>query len=159
MKKKTIEDYVELVYDLEKDKKPVHTNDVANALNINPASVTEFFQKLNKEGYIHYEKYGGASLTDKGRKVAIKTKKKHDALTEFLTILGVDKKIADEDACEMEHILHPNTIDIVIKFVEIVNQCGVTPFWLGRLKKYVKTGKLQKCPSELAEICRKYGKN
>ena len=118
MKKKTIEDYVELVYDLEKDKKPVHTNDVANALNINPASVTEFFQKLNKEGYIYYEKYGGASLTDKGRKVAIKTKKKHDALTEFLTILGVDKKIADEDACEMEHILHPNTIEIIEKLVE-----------------------------------------
>ena len=81
------------------------------------------------------------------------------ALTEFLTILGVDKKIADEDACEMEHILHPNTIDIVTKFVEIVNQCGVTPFWLGRLKKYVKTGKLQDCPSELSEICRKYDKN
>ena len=50
MRKKTIEDYVELVYDLQHGKKRVHTNDVASALNINPASVTEIFQKLSDEG-------------------------------------------------------------------------------------------------------------
>ena len=159
MKTKTIEDYVELVYDLEKKKKPVHTNDVASALNINPASVTEIFQKLSREGYIYYKKYGGASLTRKGRELAIKTKRKHDSLAEFLVILGVKEKIAEKDACEMEHILHPSTVDIVIKFVEVVNQCKVTPFWLDRLKKYIKTGELPECPSELAEICARYSKN
>ena len=44
MRKKTIEDYVELVYDLQKEKKRVHTNDIASAFDINPASVTEIFQ-------------------------------------------------------------------------------------------------------------------
>ena len=48
MKDKTIEDYVELLYDFEKEKGKVHTNDVANSLSINPASVTEIFQKLKK---------------------------------------------------------------------------------------------------------------
>jgi len=72
LRKKTIEDYVELVYDLQKGKKRVHTNDIASALDINPASVTEIFQKLSNDGYIDYEKYSGATLTDKGRKIALK---------------------------------------------------------------------------------------
>ena len=158
MKKKTIEDYVELVYDLQKGKKRVHTNDIASALDINPASVTEIFQKLSEEGYIDYKKYGGTTLTKKGRQVAKATKKKHDTLTEFLMLLGIDKKTAEEDACEMEHILHKNTMDTVIKFVEVVKKCPVTPFWLERLKEYVKTDKLSECPSELVDVCFKKAK-
>lgn len=158
MRKKTIEDYVELVYDLEKGKERVHTNDIASALDINPASVTEIFQKLSEEGYVDYEKYGGAKLTEKGKRVARKTKKRHDTLKEFLLLLGVDKKTAEEDACEMEHILHSDTMNTIIKFVEVIRQCEATPFWLERLKEYVKTGKLSKCPSELAEACIKYMK-
>lgn len=158
MRKKTIEDYAELVYDLQKGRKRVHTNDIATVLHINPASVTEIFQKLSKEGYVDYKKYGGATLTKKGRRVARETKKRHDTLTEFLMLLGVDKKTAEEDACEMEHILHPITMDTVVKFVEVIKHCGVTPFWLERLKEYVKTGKLSKCPSELVDVCLRYAK-
>ena len=158
MKKKTIEDYVELVNDLQKIRKRVHTNDVASALDINPASVTEIFQKLSEEGYIDYEKYGGVALTEKGRRIAIATKKKHDTLTEFLILLGVDKKTAEEDACEMEHILHKITMNTIIKFVEVVKKCPATPFWLERLKEYVKTGKLSDCPAELVDICLKNAK-
>ena len=73
MRTKTIEDYIELIYDIQKDKKRVQTNDIANALKINPASVTEIIQKLSKQGYINYKKYSGSSLTEKGRKLAIKT--------------------------------------------------------------------------------------
>jgi len=72
LKMKTIEDYVELVYNIQKKKKRVQTNDVAFALNINPASVTEIFQKLSNEGYIDYEKYSGVKLTGKGKKIGYK---------------------------------------------------------------------------------------
>jgi DtxR family Mn-dependent transcriptional regulator len=159
LRRKTIEDYVELLYDLQKGNKRVHTNDIASALNINPASVTEILQKLSHEGYINYEKYSGATLTNKGIKIAMETKRRHDTLTEFLLLLGIDKKTANMDACEMEHILHQKTMDTIIKFVEVVKQCDVTPFWLERLKRYIKTGKLSKCPSELAEACQNYDKS
>lgn len=159
LRKKTIEDYVEQLYDLQEKDKPVHTNDVANILNINPASVTEIFQKLHSEGYVDYKKYGGVILTKKGQQLAISTRKRHEKLKEFLILLGVNKKIAEKDACEMEHILNNKTMDVVLKFVEVINLCETTPFWLNRLKKYIKTGKLDKCPAELAEICSKYNKN
>ncbi len=158
MRKKTIEDYVELVYDLQKDKEKVHTNDIAEYFNVKPSSVTEIFQKLSKEGYINYQRYGGVNLTKKGKKVAIRTKERHNKLMEFLILIGVDKKTAENDACEMEHILHEKTMNSVIKFVEVVNKCNVTPFWLKRLKEYIKTDNLKGCPSELAEICLKYSK-
>ena len=158
LRKKTIEDYVELVFDLQKNKEKVHTNDIANKLQIKPSSVTEIFQKLSKEGYIDYEKYGGVTLTKKGEKIAKSTKEKHNKLMEFLILLGVDKKTAELDACEMEHILHPKTMDAVIKFVEVVNNCNITPFWLKRLKEYIKTDSLKSCPDELAEMCKKYSK-
>lgn len=159
MRKKTIEDYIELIYNLQKNKKLVHTNDIASSLNIKPSSVTEILQKLKKEGYLNYEKYSGASLTSKGLKIALNTKKKHEKITEFLRLLGIDKKTAEEDACEMEHILHPITMDTIIKFVEVVKKCELTPFWLYRLQKYVETGKLSKCPDEIFKICQKYTQN
>ena len=96
MRKKTIEDYVEMIYILQNKDEKVHTNNIASALNINPASVTEIFQKLSDDGYINYEKYSGVTLTAKGKKTAIATKKKHDTLKKFLIILGVDEKIADK---------------------------------------------------------------
>jgi len=158
LKNKTIEDYVELVYDLEKNNEKVHTNDIANAFNINPASVTEVLQKLDVQGYVNYEKYSGTRLTSKGRKLAVEIKNKHDKITEFLILLGVNKKIAEKDACEMEHFLHASTMDTIVKFVEIVKNCEFTPFWLERLKDYVKTGDIPKCPPELADICIRYAK-
>ena len=156
MRRKTIEDYVELLYDLQKNKKLVHTNDIAYALNIKPSSVTEIFIKLSNEGYLNYKKYSGVTLTKKGRKIALETKKKHNVLMEFLILLGIDKKIAESDACEMEHILHPTSMKAIIRFVEVVQKCDITPYWLKRIKKYIETGKLLKCPSELEIICRKY---
>ena len=159
MKKRTIENYVEVLYNLEKKNKKVHTNDVASALDINPASVTEIFQKLCDGGYINYEKYSGVTLTDKGRKLAVVTQNKHESLKDFLLILGVDKKTAERDACEMEHILDSDTMDTIVKFVEIMKRCAVTPFWLSKLKKYVKTGEYTECPPEICEICIKYVKD
>lgn len=158
LRKKTIEDYVELVYNLQKKNERVHTNDIANALGINPASVTEIFQKLHNEGYIDYEKYSGVKLTDKGKKIAVKTKNKHEALKEFLLYLGLNEDIAEQDACEMEHILHPETMDMIVKFVEVIRKCEVTPVWLQRFHNYVETDKLSDCPEDLVKVCLKYSK-
>ncbi|MEF8849099.1 MAG: hypothetical protein V5A68_08225, partial [Candidatus Thermoplasmatota archaeon] len=61
-------------------------------------------------------------------------------------------------ACEMEHILHPQTMNVIIKFVELLNSCNFSPIWLDRLKRYVETDELPNCPEELSKICEKYTK-
>ncbi|MEF8847886.1 MAG: metal-dependent transcriptional regulator [Candidatus Thermoplasmatota archaeon] len=158
MRKKTIEDYVELINNLQIEKNRVHTNEIAQYFNITPSSVTEAFKKLSEEGYIDYKSYRGVKLTKKGKKLADKTKKAHNNLKKFLMLLGIRKEIAEKDACEMEHILHEETMNALIKFVELINKCEVIPYWLSRLKKYIRNGRLNKCncPKEIAKICRKY---
>jgi len=145
MRKKTIEDYVELIYMLQDKAGKVRTNDVASALDISPASVTEFFQKLSDEDYINYEKYNGVTLTSKGKKIAIETKRKHVTLKKFLMILGINEKTADEDACKIEHIVNPETMKRLTKFVEFVQKFKEEPRWLDNFEHFYKTGEYFEC--------------
>ena len=158
MRKKTIEDYVELIYILQKGKQKVHTSDIANAFNINPASVTEMFQKLNDEEYISYEKYSGVTLTPKGKQIAIQTKYKHDILKDFLTILGVDENTADEDACRMEHSLTKASFEKLTRFVEFVQHAEGKSRWLDHFMYYDKTGKYIECTPKTRSQCPVHGK-
>jgi len=153
MRKKTIEDYVELVYIIQNKKEKVHTSDIASAFNINPASVTEIFQKLSDEGYINYEKYNGVTLTEKGRKIAMTTKKKHDTLKSFLILLGVDEEIADEDACKIEHHVNPETMRKLRKFVKFAKLEDGCTRWLDHFKYYGETGKYIVCTPKYQEKC------
>jgi len=145
MRKKTIEDYVEIIYILQDKTGKVHTNDIASALDISPASVTEIFQKLSDENYINYEKYSGVSLTSKGKKIAIETKRKHDTLKKFLMILGITEKTADDDACKIEHIVTPETMKRLTKFVEFVQKFKEGSRWLDNFEHFYKTGDYFEC--------------
>lgn len=153
MRKKTIEDYVEIVYIIQNKKEKVHTSDIASAFNINPASVTEIFQKLSDEDYINYEKYTGVTLTEKGRKIAMTTKKKHDTLKSFLILLGVDEEIADEDACKIEHHVNPETMRKLRKFVKFAKLEDGCTRWLDHFKYYDETGRYIVCTPKDQEIC------
>ena len=153
MRKKTIEDYVELIYILQDKTGKVHTNDVAFALDISPASVTEIFQKLSDENYINYEKYSGVTLTSKGKKIAIEIKIKHDTLKKFLMILGITEKTADEDACKIEHIVTPETMKRLAKFVEFVQKFKEGPRWLDNFEHFYETGEYFECTPGNSKDC------
>ena len=145
MRQKTIEEYVEVIFDIQQIKKSAHTNDVALSLNVNPASVTEMFSKLTEEGYTFYEKYSGVTLTEKGRKIALSLKKKHETLKHFFEILGIEKKIADADACKIEHNVHPETVKKLRKFVEFAKKEDSCNRWLDHFKYFEKTGEFIIC--------------
>ena len=81
------EDYLEVLDVIIIEKGFAKVKDVSKILGVGPSSVTEMFQKLSEAGYINYEKYSGVTLTVKGKKIAKKTRKKHDTLKEFLSII------------------------------------------------------------------------
>jgi len=151
------EDYLEVIYTIVESKGYAQVKDVSRILGVGFSSVTEMFQKLGETGYINYEKYGGVTLTQKGKSVAKKTKEKHDTLTKFLLILGIDGKIADEDACKIEHIVNPETMDRLRKFIEFVNRPDEGPRWLDHFKHYFETGEYIECTPTTQRDCPVHG--
>lgn len=118
MKRKTVEEYIEVIYLLQNEKEYAHTTDIATKMSIKPSSVTEILQKLGTNGFIEYHCYKGARLTKKGERIANELETKHHAIAEFLLILGVDKENAETDACEIEHHVSDETIERILQFVK-----------------------------------------
>jgi len=136
------EDYLEAIDEVARKKGYAKVVDISKSLGIGSSSVTEMFQKMAEEGYIHYEKYRGVTLTEKGKKVAEETQSRQDTLRAFLTILGIDEEIANEDACRIEHQVHPLTMERLEKFVSFVQQFDDFPLWLEHFEHYLRTGKI-----------------
>lgn len=138
---RSAEDCVEAIYRLIKEKGRARISDISKALNVRPPSVTEMVQRLKGQGYVIYEKYRSVGLTPKGEKLAKSILVRHEILKEFLVMLGLSDKMAEEDACKIEHYLHPKTMERLTKFVEFVRTAPRHPKWLGHFEHYYKTGK------------------
>ena len=118
MASEEIEDYLKTIYNLSSEKGYARIKDIASKLKIKPPSVSQMMKKLSKLGYVECERYGGVKLTSKGKNAAKGIKKRHELISEFFKCIGVPPKIADEDACRIEHHLHPKTMKQLVKFIK-----------------------------------------
>ena len=62
-----------------------------------------------EHGYITMDREGFITLTDSGMAIAASMLDRHHTLTRFLITLGVDPKVAEEDACKIEHDISDET--------------------------------------------------
>ena len=135
------EDYIEIIYELSKNRGYTKVKDISSRLNVKPASVSEMLSKLSKQGYVIYEKRLFVGLTKKGIEVAKKIRERREILVKFLTMIGVPKSIAEEDACVIEHVLNPETVMQLKKFVKFVEDSpALTPKWLKHFKEFCEKG-------------------
>jgi len=119
-----MEDYLEAIYDLEKDQRVVRVRDIAKKMDVKMPSVTSMLKTLNERRLVHYEKYEYVELTDDGANIGREIRRKHELIRKFLTeILQIDFKTADEDACKIEHTLSPITLDSLTDFIEFIHIC------------------------------------
>ncbi|MBQ6337516.1 MAG: metal-dependent transcriptional regulator [Kiritimatiellae bacterium] len=114
---KSLEDYIETIYVLIKEKGAARVRDVAADLHVKMPSVVKAMAELKKLELVIQEPYGDIELTAKGRKVATGVLTRHTILKAFLLKLGVTEKTADNDACLMEHILSAQTMDRIRDFL------------------------------------------
>lgn len=104
MPSEIVEEYLETIYELTEKGGTAKTNDIASKMSLSPASVTEMVQRLASEGYVSYEKYKGATLTEEGRRIGRRMKRRHRLLERFLAdVLGAKKEEAHAEACRLEH--------------------------------------------------------
>ena len=113
-----MEDYIEQIYLHIEARGVARVSDVAESLEVLPSSVTKMAQRLDREGYVYYERYKGLVLTEKGLAFGKKLVKRHDILEEFLRIIGVEEDKVYEDVEGIEHHLSWNAIDRITDLVE-----------------------------------------
>ncbi len=105
------EDYIETIYRLKKSKGVVYSIDVAKEFGYSRPSVSRAMGILRDEGLITMDEVSKEiRLTEKGQKKAVEIYDKHKTLTAFLQkVAGVSEKIAETDACRIEHIISAST--------------------------------------------------
>jgi Mn-dependent DtxR family transcriptional regulator len=107
------EDYLERIHELIEEKGYARVVDIASSLSVRQASVTSMVQKLGEAGYLNYEKYRGLVLTDKGREVARRIQRRHETLSRFFSLFGIDAESQKSDIEGIEHHLSPATLEML----------------------------------------------
>ncbi len=107
------EDYLERIHELIEEKGYARVVDIASSLDVKQASVTSMVQKLGELGYLNYTKYRGLVLTDKGRSVAAGIQQRHETLSRFFSLFGLDARTQQHDIEGIEHHLSPATVEVL----------------------------------------------
>jgi DtxR family Mn-dependent transcriptional regulator len=98
---------------------------MATLLNISQPSVSEQLKRLTQQGYLNYQWREGATLTEKGERIAINVLRKHRLLETFLVqMAGYDLDEVHEEACNMEHAISDRLAD---QLEEMLGQPSVDP--------------------------------
>jgi Mn-dependent DtxR family transcriptional regulator len=126
-----VEDYLERILELIDSKGYARVVDIATSLKISQASVSNMVQRLDGDGLLKYEKYRGLVLTAAGEALARNITRRHQLLTDFLTLLRLDKQVIHHDVEGMEHHISPPTLRAI---EELTAQRKRRPALLAKLK-------------------------
>jgi DtxR family Mn-dependent transcriptional regulator len=119
-----MEDYLEAIAKLGEGKKVVKVKQLSQMLGVKMPSVTSALKKLSEQALVEHERYGHIKLTPEGGEVARDVIRRHEALARFFAqALGIDRVTAEEDACKIEHVISPLSMDRLTKFVEFIEAC------------------------------------
>ncbi|MBD5156539.1 MAG: metal-dependent transcriptional regulator [Butyrivibrio sp.] len=111
------ENYLETILILSRKLPVVRSVDVANELGFKKSSVSIAMKNLREKSHITVTDAGFIYLTDEGRAIAERTLERHEFFSGWLQRMGVDKSIADEDACKIEHVISEESFDAIKNFV------------------------------------------
>jgi DtxR family transcriptional regulator, Mn-dependent transcriptional regulator len=107
-----VEDYLKVIYEIERLSGAAATNDIAHRLAIAPASVSGMVRRLAEQGLLEHERYRGVRLTDEGRRIALRMVRRHRIIEAYLTrALGYPWDRVHDEAERLEHAASDELID------------------------------------------------
>lgn len=113
------ENYLETILLLEGRNGSVRSVDIANELDYTKPSISRAMGVLKKAGLVTVGGNGQILLTDLGRSRANEIYSRHRLITRYLCLtLGLEESVAEEDACRIEHVVSPETVEHIRAFVE-----------------------------------------
>jgi Mn-dependent DtxR family transcriptional regulator len=119
------ENYLETILILSHKLPVVRSVDIANYMDFKKSSVSIAMKNLREKNHITVTDAGFIYLTESGKAIADMIYERHQLLTRFLTILGVDPEIAEQDACKIEHVISKESFEAVKKYAAKAHNLGV----------------------------------
>ena len=116
------ENYLETILIIGNRKPQVRSIDIANELNFSKPSVSVAMKNLRLNGYIQMDHDGFITLTPSGKAIADKIYERHRLLSSWLEQLGVDSKVAAEDACRMEHVISAESFEAIKRHTRLIEE-------------------------------------
>ncbi len=112
------EDYLETILILSQRQPSVRSIDIATELDYSKPSVSVAMKHLRENGYITVNDEGHIKLTPSGLAIAAKIYERHTVISEILESMGVNPKVAAEDACRVEHVISTESFDAIKKYIK-----------------------------------------
>ena len=109
--------YLETIYVLTRKSTSVRSIDVAESMGYSKPSVSRAIGILKAGEYITVDKSGFITLTEKGINTAENLYERHTILTNLFVSLGVDREVAAEDACKIEHVISAESFEAIKKYI------------------------------------------
>ncbi|OKZ67896.1 MAG: iron-dependent transcriptional regulator [Clostridiales bacterium 52_15] len=112
------EDYLEAILVLQKKLGMVRSVDLARHMGVSKPSVCHAVAILKEGGFLTMDEDFSLRLTDVGKEVAEKIYEKHCFFMRLLVDAGVEPRIAEQDACRMEHVISESSFRHLKRGVE-----------------------------------------
>lgn len=110
--------YLETIHVLSLNSSAVRSIDVAEYMGFSKPSVSRAIGLLKSEGLVKIDKDGYLKLTEGGLILAKRIYERHTVLSKLFMQLGVEEKIASDDACRIEHYISDTTFEAIKRHME-----------------------------------------
>lgn len=108
--------YLETILVLKSEKVVVRSIDVAERLGYAKSSVSRGINLLQDRGYIVVDDSGFIGFTEAGEDKAKRVYERHKVLTDLFTELGADARLAESNACRIEHVIDDEIFELIKKW-------------------------------------------
>ncbi|HEM4880698.1 TPA: metal-dependent transcriptional regulator [Streptococcus agalactiae] len=113
-----VENYLENIYTLSLENNEVRHKDVTEKMNRAKSVVTKAIHILEEKGYVVYDEDKIIRLTEEGRAIAERVYEKHIYIQNLLLEAGVNKHIAESEACDIEHVISDESFEKIKKYIK-----------------------------------------
>jgi len=155
----TLEDYLETILKFEHERRPARVSDIAEDLSVHKSTVSLMLRSLAGKHLVNYSPYEITTLTDRGRRIAEEVTESHAIIGRFLAeVLLVEKGLAGENACRMEHVMDKEVMDRLVLFARFIKSCPrAGEDWLGKFAAFVKRGgEVKPDPAKAEQFLRRF---
>ena len=111
--------YLETILKIQKRKGSVRSVEIAEELGYSKPSVSRAVGIMKKDGFIEVGSDGFIKLTASGKEKAENVFTRHKSLTQAFLKMGLDRSVAEENACRIEHVITDEAFIAIKKYFGI----------------------------------------